>query len=89
MQADTAVTASILDRDFAFHQMGRAANVLIFPDLASGNIAYKLVGHLGQREVVGPLLYGLKQPINMVSTSSTVAKIANMAALSSFEVGRS
>ncbi len=68
--------------------MGRA-NVLIFPDLQSGNIAYKLVGHLGQREVIGPLLYGLKQPINMVSTSSTVAKIANMAALSSYEVGRS
>jgi malate dehydrogenase (oxaloacetate-decarboxylating)(NADP+) len=64
------------------------ANVLIFPDLQSGNIAYKLVGHLGQREVIGPLLYGLKHPINMVSSRSTVAKIVNMAALSAYEVGR-
>ncbi len=55
------------------------ANVLIFPDMQSGNIAYKLVGHLGQREVIGPLLYGWKQPINMVSTNSTVEKIVNVA----------
>jgi len=68
--------------------MGRA-NVLVFPDMQSGNIAYKLVGHLGDREVIGPLLYGLKQPINIVSTNSTVESIVNMAALSAYEVGRS
>jgi malate dehydrogenase (oxaloacetate-decarboxylating)(NADP+) len=61
---------------------------LIFPDLQSANIAYKLVGHLGKREVIGPLLYGLKQPINMVSSNSTVEKIVNMAAMSAYEVGR-
>jgi malate dehydrogenase (oxaloacetate-decarboxylating)(NADP+) len=64
------------------------ANVLIFPDMQSGNIAYKLVGYLGQREVIGPLLIGLKQPINLVSTHSTVAEIVNMAALSAYEVGK-
>jgi malate dehydrogenase (oxaloacetate-decarboxylating)(NADP+) len=67
--------------------MGRA-NVLVFPDLQSANIAYKLVGTLGKREVIGPLLYGLRQPVNMVSVESSVDEIVNMAALSSYEVGR-
>jgi malate dehydrogenase (oxaloacetate-decarboxylating)(NADP+) len=89
MQGDVAVLEGMRSKNVPDCQVMGQANVLIFPDLQSANIAYKLVGHLGQREVVGPLLYGLKQPINMVSTSSTVAKIANMAALSSFEVGRS
>jgi malate dehydrogenase (oxaloacetate-decarboxylating)(NADP+) len=89
MQGDMAVLAGRSAVNVPDCQVLGQANVLVFPDLQSGNIAYKLVGHLGQREVIGPLLYGLKQPINMVSTSSTVAKIANMAALSSYEVGRS
>ncbi len=89
MQGDMAVIESMCGRSVPDCQVLGQANVLVFPDLQSGNIAYKLVGHLGQREVIGPLLYGLKQPINMVSTSSSVAKITNMAALSSYEVGRS
>ncbi len=64
------------------------ANVLIFPDMQSGNIAFKLVGYLGDREVIGPLLIGLKQPVNVVSTQSTVTEIVNMAAISAYEVGR-
>ncbi|MDD5720027.1 MAG: phosphate acyltransferase [Candidatus Krumholzibacteria bacterium] len=43
---------------------------------------------MGQREVIGPLLYGLKQPINIVSVRSSVSEIVNMAALSAYEVGR-
>jgi malate dehydrogenase (oxaloacetate-decarboxylating)(NADP+) len=60
----------------------------VFPDLQSANIAFKLVGRLGQREVVGPLLYGLKYPINLVNARSTVTEIVNMAAISAYEVGR-
>jgi len=89
MQGDVAVISQMSGVSVPDCAVHGEANVLIFPDLQSGNIAYKLVGHLGQREVIGPLLYGLKYPINMVSTSSPVAKIANMAALSSYEVGRS
>ena len=89
MQGDTAVLERLAGLHVPDGKVTGQANVLIFPDLQSGNIAYKLVGHLGQHEIIGPLLHGLKQPINMVSTSSTVAKIANMAALSSYEVGRS
>jgi malate dehydrogenase (oxaloacetate-decarboxylating)(NADP+) len=62
--------------------------VFVFPDLQSANIAYKLVGHMGNREVIGPLLVGLKQPIHMLSLGSTVDEIVNMAALTSYEAGR-
>jgi malate dehydrogenase (oxaloacetate-decarboxylating)(NADP+) len=64
------------------------ANVMVFPDLQSANIAYKLIGNIGQAEVIGPLLVGLKQPVNMISYESSVDEIVNMAALSSYEVGR-
>ncbi|MBU8871590.1 MAG: NADP-dependent malic enzyme [Gemmatimonadales bacterium] len=64
------------------------ANVLVFPDLQSANIAYMLLKHMCKTNTIGPLLYGLKHPINMVSVDSTVDEIVNMAALSSYEVGR-
>ena len=89
MQADTAIIPHVCCQAVPDCMVLGAANVLVFPDLQSANIAYKLVGHLGQREVIGPLLYGLKQPINIVYTGSTVEGIVNMAALSAYEVGRS
>ncbi|MCB1181951.1 NADP-dependent malic enzyme [bacterium] len=89
MQGDIAVIPSMRGLSVPDCKVNGQANVLVFPDLQSANITYKLVGHLGQREVIGPLLYGLKQPINMVSANSSVDKIVNMAALSSYEVGRS
>ncbi len=89
MQADVAVMPQLCEVSVPDCRVLGKANVLIFPDLQSANIAYKLVGKLGQgREVLGPLLFGLKQPINIIATTSTVEKIVNMAALSSYEVGR-
>lgn len=64
------------------------ANVLVFPDLQSANIAFMLLKSMCETDTIGPLLYGLRQPINMVSVDSTVDEIINMAALSSYEVGR-
>ena len=81
MQADTAVTAGILDRDFTFHQMGRAANVLIFPDLASGNIAYKLMNRLGGAKVVGPLLMGIDRPFNVLQRNSEAESVVDLIAI--------
>jgi malate dehydrogenase (oxaloacetate-decarboxylating)(NADP+) len=89
MHGDVAVLSGHCEGAVPDCRVSGSANVLVFPDLQSGNIAYKLVGHLGQREVIGPLLYGLKYPINMISSRSSVAEIVNMAALSSYEVGRS
>jgi malate dehydrogenase (oxaloacetate-decarboxylating)(NADP+) len=89
MQSDVAIIPRMCEKSVPDCKVGGNANVLIFPDLQSANIAYKLVGKLGSgREVLGPLLFGLKQPINIVATSSTVEKIVNMAALSAYEVGK-
>ena len=88
MHADVAVLPGECDKSVPDCKVRGQANVLIFPDMQSGNIAFKLVGYLGEREVIGPLLIGLKQPINMVSTQSTVTEIVNMAAISAYEVGR-
>jgi malate dehydrogenase (oxaloacetate-decarboxylating)(NADP+) len=81
MQADTAVTASILDGEFAFNQIGQAANVLIFPDLASGNIAYKLMNRLGGAKVVGPLLMGIDRPFNVLQRNSEVESVVDLIAI--------
>jgi malate dehydrogenase (oxaloacetate-decarboxylating)(NADP+) len=87
MHADVAIMPGECKRSVPDCQVMGRANVLVFPDMQSGNIAYKLVGYLGKREVIGPLLIGLKQPINVVSTQSTVTEIVNMAALSTYEAG--
>ena len=90
MQADVAILPALCQTSVPDCRVTGMANVLVFPDLQSANIAYKLVGKLGSgREAIGPLLFGLKQPINIVASSSSVDTIVHMAALSAYEVGRS
>ena len=81
MQADTAVMESILNEDFAFNRIGHAANVLIFPNLASGNIAYKLMNRLGGARLVGPLLMGLDRPFNVLQRNSEVESVVDLIAI--------
>lgn len=81
MQADTALVPEICDTAFPHSQIRGDANVLIFPDLQSGNIAYKLVQHLAGAEVIGPILMGLCKPVNVLNHYSSVSEIANMAAI--------
>jgi len=88
MRADAAVLKGSCGQRAPDCRVQGDANVFVFPDLQSGNIAYKLLGHLGRNEMIGPLLFGLKKPVNMISYDSTVDEIVNMAALSSYEVGR-
>jgi malate dehydrogenase (oxaloacetate-decarboxylating)(NADP+) len=81
MQADTAVTDRILSEDFAFNRLGQAANVLVFPDLASGNIAYKLMNRLGGAKVVGPLLMGIDRPFNVLQRNSEMESVVDLIAI--------
>lgn len=85
MQADTAVVPSIIDEEFPFSDVKGGANVLIFPDLASGNIAYKLLARLTDTTVIGPILMGLKKPIHVLQRGATVDDIINMSAIAVVE----
>jgi malate dehydrogenase (oxaloacetate-decarboxylating)(NADP+) len=80
MQADTAVVQELLDH-FAFSKLKTTANVLIFPDLNSGNIAYKLLARLGGAEAIGPILMGMKKPVHVLQRGDDVSDIVNMAAI--------
>lgn len=81
MQADSAVTGDILSREFPFNQLGAAANVLIFPDLAAGNVAYKLLERLGGAKAVGPLLMGISKPFNVLQRGADMENVVNVMAI--------
>lgn len=81
MQADTAVNPRIVDSIFPFCEIKDGANILVFPNLDSGNIAYKLVQQLGGGEVVGPFLMGIQKPAHVVQRTGFVDDIFNTAAL--------
>lgn len=63
-------------------------NTVIFPDLSSGNIAYKMMQELGGAEVIGPVVMGLAKPIQVLQMSSSVREIVNMAAITVIDAGR-
>ncbi len=86
MQADTAVTPAILNETYPFSKLKERANLLIFPDLQSGNIAYKLVQRLGNAEIIGPLLVGMERPVQVLQVGSyTVRDIVHLAAVTVVE----
>jgi malate dehydrogenase (oxaloacetate-decarboxylating)(NADP+) len=81
MQADTAVVPEILKNTYSFNMLKEPANVLIFPDLQSGNIAYKLLQRLGGADAIGPILMGVKKPVHVLERGCEVDEIVNMAAI--------
>jgi malate dehydrogenase (oxaloacetate-decarboxylating)(NADP+) len=87
MQADTALVPEIVASAFPFSSIRGDANVLIFPDLQSGNIAYKLAQRLAEAEVIGPILMGMRRPVNVVNHWSSVSEIVNIAAITSLQAG--
>ncbi len=87
MQADTATDPNILQPTFPFSKLQEQANVLIFPDLHSGNIAYKLMIKLGGADPIGPILMGMKKPVHALHRSNDVDQIVVMAALATVEAG--
>ena len=81
MQADTAVDRTIQEEIFPFCDLKGAANILIFPDMQSGNIAYKLVHRLGGASAIGPILMGVNKPIHVLQRGCSVDDIVNIAAI--------
>jgi phosphate acetyltransferase len=83
LQADAALIESIGKSKAPGSSIAGKANVLIFPDLNSGNIAYKLVQRLAHAEAIGPVLQGMAAPINDLSRGCSVSDIVSMIAITS------
>jgi malate dehydrogenase (oxaloacetate-decarboxylating)(NADP+) len=79
MQADTAVVEDILNGTYEFSELDDPANVLIFPNLESGNIGYKLLQRLGGAEAIGPMLVGMDKPVHVLQRGDEVKDIVNLA----------
>ncbi|MDE0150985.1 MAG: phosphate acyltransferase [Bdellovibrionales bacterium] len=77
IQADTACNPEIIQNLFPSSPLKEGANILVFPNLDSANIAYKLVQQLGSGEVVGPILIGVQKPVDIVQQTGTVEDVTN------------
>ena len=80
LQVDTAVTYEEIKERFPFSKLRDAANVLVFPNLAAGNVAYKLMSALGGATALGPILLGVQAPITVLPRNAPVETIVNMTA---------
>ena len=80
MQASVAFNKELMKENYPFCELvNKDVNTLIFPNLASGNIAYNLMKELETADAVGPILLGLKKPVHILQLGSSVRSILNMA----------
>jgi malate dehydrogenase (oxaloacetate-decarboxylating)(NADP+) len=84
MQADTAVIPDIVENRFPFSRV-RDANILVFPDLQSANVSYKLLSRLTDAEAIGPILLGVGAPIHVLQAGDDVEDIVAMAAVAAVD----
>ena len=79
IQANFALNSEMTKEQFPFSELAKApANTLIFPNLSSGNIAYKMLQEMGSTEAIGPVLLGLRKSVHIVQLGSSVREIVNM-----------
>lgn len=78
IQVDFALNKEKRDYIFPFSELKQDANILIFPNLESGNIAYKLIQELEDTEAIGPILIGMKKPVHILQLGCSVREIVNM-----------
>ena len=88
MQADAALVAAVGLKKAPESTVAGKANILIFPNLAAGNIGYKLVQRLAGAEAHGPLIQGLAAPINDLSRGCSVEDIVNLTAITAVQAGK-
>ena len=82
IQANVAFDTELQRENYPFSALAKdGANTLIFPNLASGNIAYKLLMEIGGAEAIGPILLGMKKPVHVLQLGSSIRDIVNMAAI--------
>jgi malate dehydrogenase (oxaloacetate-decarboxylating)(NADP+) len=84
MQVDTALSGEIMEEYYPFSQI-RNANTLIFPNLDAANSSLKLLSQLGDVEVIGPILVGANQPVQVLQHAATVQDVVRMAALTAMD----
>ena len=88
LQADAALIPSIGERKAPNSKIAGKANVLIFPDLHSGNIAYKLIERLAKAEAIGPISQGMRKPVNDLSRGCSAEDIVNVVAITVLQAGK-
>ncbi|MBP1725666.1 MAG: Malate dehydrogenase (oxaloacetate-decarboxylating) Phosphate acetyltransferase [Deltaproteobacteria bacterium] len=81
MQADTALVPEILNGVYDFNTLKKTANILIFPSLEAGNIAFKLMARLGGAKAIGPILMGTSEAIHVLQRNCDVEDIVNTTSL--------
>jgi malate dehydrogenase (oxaloacetate-decarboxylating)(NADP+) len=87
MHLDTAVVEDIVKENYPHSRIRGDANVLVFPNLAAGNIGYKLVHLLGRAEAIGPILMGMRKPVAVLQHGTTMNDIVNLAAITAVAAG--
>ena len=81
IQASTALNADVRRTEFPFSLLHENANVFVFPSLNAANISYQLLERLGGAENIGPVLLGMKRPVNILPTGGSVQQIVNLASM--------
>ncbi len=90
VQANFALSPDLMQETYPFSRLnGKRVNTLIFPNLEAGNIAYKLLGEIGEAELVGPILMGMKKPVHILQLGSSVREIVNIVGLAVVQAQRS